>query len=993
MSASALRPNLATIPPHLPFLDALAPWWLHQVGGDPAAVAEAIFVLPTRRAARGLADAFLYASAGQALLLPRILALGAVDEAPFLLAGALDLPPAISPLRRLAVLARFILAMNGAHGAPREPDRAWELAAELASLLDEAARAEIDLATALPGAAGEDFAAHWQVTLNFLHIVTRAWPAWLADQGLADVAARQIALIDAQSAAWRAAPPPTPVIAAGTTGAIPAVARLLRLVAHLPAGLVVLPGLDHGLDATSWDALDATHPQASLRGLLHAMQATRGDVRDWRQIAAALPPDVCVASRVETWRIALLPAAALGLWQSPPPLATEGLARLEAADQQEEAVSIALVLRDALSAPHARAALVTPDRALARRVAAELLRFGIIADDSAGEPLAHTPAAVFLLLLAEAVADQLRPVPLLALLKHPLCAAGMHPASCRAAARQLEKDCLRGPRPAPGIEGLRQRQADAHFVGRLSLCLRPLLDLAEPIATSPDRVLLALLEAAEALAATDTEAGADRLWAGEDGQALAEHLAELAEALKVLPPIRLAALPALLGATLTGIAVRTRRALRGRDGTEHPRLHIWGLLEARLQSADLIVLGGLCEGTWPPGVESGPWMNRAMRAAIGLPSPEERIGLAAHDFVMAACSARTAILSAPRRREGAPAVPARWLVRLDALLEGRRLRLERHPAPAWSRLLDRPDGPPAPVSPPAPAPPVALRPRRLNVTEIETWMRDPYAIHARHVLQLRPLDPLEQSADAADYGRIVHEGLNRFCRRCGLAWPADAAAQLAADMDAALAERGMRPALAAWWRPRLRRIAAWVAVAERDRRLAGPPQAIRPEVPGSWMFPAPAGPFTLQGRADRIERRADGRVAILDYKTGTPPSAKSVEDGRSPQLPLEAAMVAAGAFGRECTGEVAELVYWHITGGHEPGRVVCLFKGEQAKIEAVVAQAESALQRLVAAFDQPSRAYLSQPSPGAAPRFSDYARLARVAEWASAEDAEPNAGA
>ncbi len=985
MSATlSLRPQLATIAPNLAFLDTLAEWWLARAGEDPARVADGILLVPTRRAARGLAEAFLRASGGRPLLLPRILALGGLDEAPLAMGGALDIAPAVPPARRLAELTRLVLAMRGANGAPTEADRAWVLAAELASLLDEAALAEINLAEALPGAVSETYAAHWQTTLTFLEIVTATWPAWLADNGLEDVAARQVRLLGAQEAAWRSAPPTLPVIAAGTTGAIPAVGRLLRLVAHLPAGMVVLPGLDLDLDEASWDALDASHPQASLRALLAAMQATRADVRDWPAVARP-PAPTCPAGRIATLRTAMLPAASLTQWQSAATLETAKLERLEPGDQQAEAQAIALALREALQAPGTRTALVTPDRQLARRVAAELLRFDIVADDSAGEPLAEVPAAVFLRLLAEAVAEDLRPVPLLALLKHPLAAAGLTPAACRLEARRLERKCLRGPRPSPGLQGLRDRHDNAGFLDRLAYCLRPLLNLVERPAATPDAALTALLLSAELLAATPDASGASRLWAGEDGEALAGHLVGVQEALPVLPPQEMRSLPYLLEATLAGAAVRSRRSLRGRDGTEHPRVSIWGLLEARLQTADTIVLGGLSEGVWPPAADSGPWMNRAMRLAVGLPSPEERTGLAAHDFAMAACAAPRIILSAPRRRDGAPAVPSRWLVRLDALL-GASKPLPRHPAAGWARLLDRPDGPPAPVAPPAPTPPVELRPRRLSVTEIETWLRDPYAIYARHVLRLRRIDPLEQSADAADYGRIVHAGLHRFFERTGERWPHDAPAQLEADMDWALEDAPMRPALAAWWRPRLRRIAAWVAEAEANRRTGVACLSRKSEVEGSWLFEAPAGQFTLHGRADRIERRSDGGVAILDYKTGTAPASSQVEAGLAPQLPLEAAMAQRGGFGPELEGPASELVFWQISGGFKPGQVLSLFTKAPEKIGIVTDMAAARLVQLVAEFDRVERAYLSQPSPGAAPRFSDYARLARVAEWAAAEE-------
>jgi ATP-dependent helicase/nuclease subunit B len=985
MTRLSLRPTIATIPPTEKFLDTLAAWWLSRTATAPLACADGLFLLPTRRAARGLADAFLRQAEGRPLLLPRIVALGAIDEAPLAMAGALDLAQAVPEPTRLAALTRLVLALEGAQGAPREAARAWQLAGELATLLDEAARAEIGLAEALPKAVAAEFAAHWNVTLDFLKIVTHAWPAWLAENGYADPARRQLALLDAQTEAWTRTPPPTPVIAAGTTGAIPAVGRLLKLVAYLPQGMVILPGLDQALDQASWESLEPSHPQASLRNLLVLLDARREDVLPFSAISGASLPPAAPAHREALLRQALLPAGALAQWQTNPAPADTGFFRLDAADQQEEALAIALLLRDALETPGQRAALVTPDRALARRVAAELLRFGVIADDSAGEDLAETPPAVFLRLLAQAAADSLRPVPLLSLLKHPFAAAGLNPAACRDAARRLERAALRGPRPAPGLAGLRDTKADPAFLDRIASTLAPLLDLGEDRNT-PAAQFTALLQAAEALAATDQSAGAQILWAGEDGEALAGHLSLLLDAMDLLPPQPLRALPPLLDAVLAGQAVRTRRALRGREGSEHPRVFIWGLLEARLQTADVIILGGLSEGVWPPLGESGPWMNRAMRQAVGLPSPEEKLGLAAHDFVMASCAAPVAVLSAPRRRDRAPAVPSRWIVRLDAMLAGQGGALPRHPAPSWAQAIDRPEGAARPVQPPAPCPPMAARPRRLSVTEIETFLRDPYAIYAKHVLRLKKLPPLEEAADAADYGSIVHDGLARFFARNGRLWPADARAQLTADMAAALAEKRMRPALAAWWRPRLHRIASWVADAERDRRAAGAPLALHAEKTGDWLFGAPAGPFTLHGRADRIERRADGAWAILDYKTGTPPSAAQVEDGLAPQLPLEAAMLARGAFGAELAGEIGELTYWHISGGFEPGKVLTLFKGDEARTREVTAEADARVQALVAAFDDAAQPYLSQPSPGAAPRFSDYTVLARVAEWAAADE-------
>ncbi|HET6238949.1 MAG TPA: double-strand break repair protein AddB [Acetobacteraceae bacterium] len=1031
--------NLFAIPPHVPFLDAVAANWLGHAA-TPLAVADGLILLPTRRAARSLADAFLRVSGGRALLLPRIMALGALDETPLALASALDLPPAVEPAQRLAVLTQMILGLQGHHGAPRTADRAWPLAVELAALMDEAERSGIDLAARLPDAADDRFAAHWAETLTFLAIVTHAWPAWLTEQGLLNPAARQVALLDAQAEAWRAAPPGERVLLAGTTGGIPAVARLARVIAGLPTGAVVLPGLDADMADSAWEALSDSHPQAGLRRLLDGLGATRGDVLPLPQGEGEshVPP-----ARAATISRALLPGQALNDWTGGGTAEIGGLLRLTPADQQEEAAAIALVLREALETRGARAALVTPDRDLAGRVATELARYGVIADDSAGEKLAATPPAVFLRLLAMALAEHLAPVPLLAVLKHPLAGAGLSPAACRAGARALELAALRGPRPGPGLTGLRQGvdrvradwahvdraragragedraveaqarpdraddrgdpPAAAALLARIETCLEPALRVTAAVEAAPADMLAGLIAAAERLAATDDLPGPSRLWAGEEGEALATALSAVQAALPVLGDQPRGVLPGLLDAVLEGAVVRTRRALRGGAGAEHPRVFIWGLLEARLQSAEVIVLGGLVEGVWPPLVEPGPWLSRPMRSTIGLPSPEEAVGQAAHDFTQAACAAPAVVLSCPRRRDGAPAVPARWLTRLEVFLKGQGIKaggtnggaaggtglsLPDHPAADWARQLDQPVGGAHPVRPPEPRPAVKLRPRKLSVSEIETWLRDPYAIYARRILRLKPLDPLDQETDAADYGELVHAGLHRFLREHGTAWPPNAAVRLREALGIALAQTAPREALRAWWTPRLDRIADWVAEIEAARRAMVPPTAIVSEARGAWALPRPGGLFELIGRADRIERRIGFGLAILDYKTGTPPSQSEVDAGLAPQLLLEAAMAQAGAFGADLTAPVAELIYWHLSGGFDPGSSTSLFKGNAATIGAAVAEAAAALTRLIDAFDDPARPYLSHPHPGRAPRFADYAQLARVAEWSAAGEGE-----
>jgi ATP-dependent helicase/nuclease subunit B len=988
--------TLFSLPPGAAPLPSLAALWAAHCARLGSDRHDGLILLPTRRAARGLAAAFL-AMAGRASLLPRIVPLGALDEAPLALAGALDLPPAIEEPHRLAVLARLILHLRGAGGAPTRPDTAWLLARDLAALMDEAERAEIDLHQGLLRAAEGAHAAHWDQTLNFLRIVTHHWPDYLAERGLMNPAARQVALIEAQIAAWQAAPPKTPVLAVAAAADIPAIGRLLRAVAALPSGLVVLPGLDLGLSAAEWEALDEAHPHYGTRALLAAIGARREEVRETDQ-----EPPGWAAPRAAMLRRALLPAPVLdwgkGSSGAPPVGPEPGIARLAPCDPQEEAVAVAMILRDALGVPGVRAALITPDRGLAERVAAELSRWGVVADDSAGEKLCDTPPAVFLRLIAAAIDAELSPVPLLAVLKHPLCGAGLPAPDLRRRARRLELACLRGPAPLPGLAGLRRAVGRASrrcgddaapdamlgdLLERLERCLEPLLRAVAQVAVTPADLLTALVAAAEALAATDDTGGPARLWGGEEGEALARLLAEVQEALPALPETRPDCLPGLLDAVLRGATVRSRRATRGRGGQEHPRVFIWGLLEARLQSVDVAVLGGLTEGVWPSATDPGPWMSRPMRARAGLASPELRVGQAAHDFWTAALSAPAVVVSAPRRRDGAPTVASRWLTRLAAMLGEPGLPI--HPAQSWAGQLDLPAAGPVPVAAPCPRPAVENRPRRLNVTEIGTLMTDPYAVHARRVLSLSELAPLEQSADFKDYGTIVHDGLHHFLKTVGTDWPDGAAATLFAALERALRDAGVRPALITWWTPRLHLIAAWVDAEERRRRAALPVLALATEHRGEWVLPGPAGPFSLVGRADRIELRADGRITIIDYKTGSLPTKDDVGHGRAPQMLLEGAMVRHGAFGAAWQGEVGELTYWRLSGDHKAGESRPAQPGSDNAIENLIDDAEAALVALVALFDDPETAYRATAPDGP---MHPYAQLARAAEWGSAGDGQ-----
>ena len=961
----ANRMKLAAFPADAAFLPALASAWL-AAGREPSS---GLIILPSRRAARALAAAFLPANNGKALLLPRIIAPGAIDEAGLSLTDALALPPAVPILTRQAILAKYVLAMNGHNGAPRKLHAAWALAGDLAALLDEADEAEISLATTLPNVVAAELASHWQTTLKFLEIVTHTWPEILKGMGMMNPAARQAALIDAQAAAWMARTP-TEKVWLVTRDASPALGRLARVVAGLPNGAVILPGYDWTMDAAAWDALDEGHAASGIGRLLDAIGARREEICRWSMVPTKVP-----VGRAHLLSNALLPAVSLLNWQKKETFNLTGIHRLEARDEQAEATAIAMTLRDALEVPGTTTALITPDRGLAIRVTATLKRFGITADDSAGEPLTDTPPATFLRLLTRASVAEYAPLPLLALLKHPLTAAGEPPELCRDHARKLEL-FLRGPRPSPGFDGikyqLQQRGTPAtrDFLDRLEMRLRSLAGL--PVFVNPADALCSLIETAETLATTPDESGAARLWFGEAGTAISAILAEALAVLKDLPLIAAKDIADLLEALLSGQVVRRPRT---KDG--HPRVAIWGVQEASLQTVDVAVLGGLVEGVWPAQAEPGPWLSRPMRKAAGLPSPERKIGLAAHDFFCLSSSCPSVILSAPARRDRAPAVPARWITRLGALLSSTGQELPLHDAASWAEQLDvsttriqRPK--------PTPAPPAGLRPRTLSISDIATLMADPYAIYAKHILKIRQLDDLDAESDPSLFGNIVHDGLAAFFSVEENFYASDAAIRLTLSLQNAMRRHRPRAALEHWWTARLERIAGWIVEAERERRRSNPPIEMALEI--SAEMPIEGG-FTLKGRADRIEKRADGSIFIMDYKTGNPPSPKQIEYGSAPQLPLEAVMAEAGAFGQAFQGPVTELGFWKLSGRNKNG------EDKPIALEAI-AEAATKTPALFAKFSLESTPYLAAPHPERSPYDDPYKGISRRGEWGGEGDAE-----
>jgi ATP-dependent helicase/nuclease subunit B len=950
-------PRVVAAPASSAFLDLLAERMIAALykPSDPFALADALVLLPNRRAGRGLMDAFAERLGGAALL-PSIKPLGDLDDDPDVWGPepiALNIPPEIPPIRQRLELAALIQAREAATGGIEDPARALAFADALNRMMQSAAAADEVAWDKLPHLAdAADLAEHWRRSAVFLDIVATYWPQRLAADGLADPAQRRSAVLYALAKEWEREPPNRPIIIAGSTGSVAATRALMKAVARLPQGVVVLPGLDTDLDDETWRYIGEQHPQYALQQTLLALGLERRDVRVLEQ-----ENETGRARRV-LMREALAPAEKTADWLRRIDEAggkafvaggAQGLSILEAATENEEALSIALLMREAYEDKKLSAALITPDAKLARRVMAKLARWNLQPVASHGSPLRETEAGSLLAVLCDLARDAGDGIALAALIKHPLVTFVAPQARV-----DFEHDVLRGPKrwgDLVEMQSLTESVAAQTLIAKLIEVLAPLIDCMA-------RETITLADFAECLAQSAEEA-AGQFWRGGDGETAAgliqdakEHGADLG----AMEPWRA---PRAFTALMQG---RDVPPLSGGD----PRLAILGPLEARLQRRDLIILGALNEGVWPASPPDDPFLSRPMRAELGLPPLDARIGLAAHDFAQLANAPRV-VLTRSVKRDGAPSVASRWLWRLETLARGAGIAIKREQdALGWARALDAPQRV-TPVRRPEPRPPVEARLKRISVTQVETLIRDPYALYARRILRLEALKAVGAEAGPAERGTAIHKAIERFEGKHD-------PALLLSLLDEELRRAGFPPERRFADLLRLRDSVDAYCDWAREQR-------------GAKVFLEKAGKLDLNGvmltaKADRIEIGAEG-ATILDFKTGAPPSDKQVQSGLAPQLLLEAAMLARGAFAEAGVPKVRvrDLIYWRFGGADPKPRAVKF----ETSVEEAAEEALQNLQALLARYSEPDQAFYSKPRVQFIKPYADYDHLARRKEWADAE--------
>ncbi|WP_144094411.1 double-strand break repair protein AddB [Croceicoccus sediminis] len=921
------RLSLYSIAAHRGFADALVAGLIPRYREDRFGLARLTLLLPSRRAIRTVTEAFVRLS-GEGLLLPRMAVIGDIDLdetlGPLLdpIGEGAAIPPAADPTRRWLALASMLRQAMEAEGLT-VPGRAALLrqAREIARTMDRLLVEDIDpdelMGERVIGIVG-DLSKHWERNLRLFMIVQRMWLAELNSRGEIDAPARRNALFEHVSRRWSVVPPAHPVVAAGITSASPAIARLLRTIAGFADGAVILPDLDLTLDDEVWNALGSaghsdnpddpplspgdavTHPQYHLKLLLNRMGVNRGEVRPWhRRGLGAAPPE-----RSKAISNLFLPPEQSATWVDLPANRRRlaGVRIMETAHPEEEAQAIAVLIREALEQPERRIALVTPDRGLAGRVISHLARWNVIADDSAGHPLPQTVAGRLFLHLADVMGTRAAPIPLLSALSHPLAGASGNEERRLWLANVRKFDlALRGPRLDAGLEPLGRavmERAHRRDDAALAQWWQDAADMLAPLTQMGEAESVDLAEVLDCLVVTAEKLCGTRIWGEPDGRMLASFVEDLREAARAEPTtLDPAEIPAILRDAMDQQSVRP-------PWGGHPRIAIYGLIEARMSRADLVICGGLTEGSWPASASSDPLVAPAVLRGLGVPGGDFRIGLAAHDLA-AALGAPEVVLSHASRDVGGPVIASRFVLRVKAML-GEQFESHRElEAVKLARALD--DTEPAPPYPrPAPRPDAEQRKVAISATALDRLRSDPYQFYASHILRLRALDAIDEEPTPAWKGTVVHDILQKWHERH------DCAPGTLAPL--ALEELGRlsgHPFMRGLWQPRLLAGLEWVEQEQAALVEAGR-EVLLVEQSGAMTFNG----VKVTAKADRIDRLPDGTLAIIDYKTGKPPSASMVEQGFALQLGTTGLIAENDGFDR-VRGTPTHFEYWSLSRGKE----------------------------------------------------------------------------
>ncbi len=986
--------NVFYIPTGYSFLETLAKSALRLYGETPEHLADLHILLPTRRAVRMMADIFLDLTNGAPMILPRLRAVADIDDAELELwvHGATrilpDIHPAISNIERQAVLTQML--------QKRDPTlnyaRASGMARALGELMDRVADEDLSL-DAMDHLVPSEYAAHWQLTVEFLSILRTVWPTYLEDRKLQNATTRRSLLLRTLAAHWAAHPPASPIWIAGVTGSLPAVADLMRVIANCPNGHVILSGFDPSISDDAKE--DLQHPHYQTHQTLSRLSISPHDVRVWPEYPLDTADKRDVA-RGEFWNHVLCTNIASDRWTElkHAPNRTEfgdvlsGLRLISCKNRPQEARIIAAAARHILSDQNARLAIVTPDRALAQDIISACARFKIDVNDSAGDVLSDTAPARFMFLCLKTVMGGYHPVDLLSLLRDPF----FNPSLLSREAMDRIDRLSRGVRPPAHVDGLMaeliRRGQDAKYPVRdalstddqdqlahiFSICSNFERTFCQDNLSVLDRIR-AHITLAEQLSAHDDH-DVSALWTEDDGITLARFFQDLLASADMLPKIVDRDYVDFLADMMSGIRVNAR-------GVGHPRLALLGIFESRLISCTHVILAGMNEGIWPQGPRIDPWLSRRMRQDFGLPLDDIQTGRMAHDFLQLV-RRNQVIMTRSEQLNGEITVSSRWWQRLETVIHALGYNPQSLAADdlvAWVGARDAAQKTKnIKVMRPMPTPPCHLRPRKISATNIDLLIKNPYAFYARHILRLFPLDGYDMDVDGRIRGIILHRVTEKFISSFQGDLPGLFAPQILEILSDVLRVEIHDPVVRATLWPRLERVLLNFLDQEKDWRSQGFSSRFLEQ---KWHLnlDIQGEPYTITARFDRLDQHRDGAYALVDYKTSASiPSKKDALNGAAAQIPIEIWLARDGKnqnMAEDSKGmPLAYALLWPIS-----ARKFDLHPWDKTDVEALCQIAARDVPRILSAYHNDHTPYLPVPDPSLAPDFDDYTHLARRAEW------------
>lgn len=963
--------NVFNVPLSCSFWDVIADIYINRYQDDYLKLASALFLVPNRRACQMLVAAFVRQQGMKPAILPQIVPVTEIDDDELFFDNAdlsdvsSNIKAPINATERLFLFTRMIMSKPGDFGLKQiSLAQAFNLASDLACLIDTASNLGLSF-DKLYDLVPEKYATHWQETLKLLKIITDFWPKILEERNAVDVCDFKNSLLYKQAQLWQKNQEMRPVIAAGITASFPAVVNLLQAVKNLAFGEIYFAGIDFFADDIYWEAIDESHSQFELKELLNLLQIDRKQISD---ICEAT--DIC---REQFISELMRPAVVTHAWRNidkdfDVSQILDDIQILECQTQREEALAIALKMREVLNFPEKTAALVTYDRNLARRVASELERFDIKVDDSAGIPLNLTSVGIFLRLVAESAQDPDSDTKFITLLKHPFMLFYQNPAEFRKNVYSYElslrkKSVLVDENLSLFVKSIKNELETLH-----KQFISPSINFADILKTH--------IQLAEKLATSDECNGSRVLWKGNDGKSAASFITKMLESAEFLGEIKGCDYLSLF-CELMGL-----ESVRSNYGT-HPRLSILGPIEARLCHFDYVILGELNEGIWPKAEKADMWMSRPMKKDFGFNLPEKNTGILAADLCVFLAS-KHVILTRAERIDGVPMKKSRWLLRMETVLNALNsdiIFLEQDDFMSFVNNLDIPNTYVS-LPPPSPMPPVEARPRKLSASAVDLLVADPYSVFAKYILKLYPLDDLDIPPDQRDYGTLIHGIIEEFNNTYPSLLPSSALDILLNIGEKHFSDAHISQELRAFWWPKFVAIAR--VYLELDKREDV--DFINNEISGEIIYHLPHGDVTFTAKADRIDILKDGKINIIDYKTGKIPSKKQVQGGHALQLSLEGLIATKGGFSNIQNKEVNKLIYWHLASENSPKNTLSFCVNEENLLE----KSEEYLLKLINTFDMKTTPYYARPIPKYVSKNTDYVHLARIKEWSVQEEDESN---